>query len=167
MVETEDGHRVHRYTPPFPQLERWMPRAESPLLAATRWRGVRYLAPPASGLLQKCGILDRPAFACRKSIEQRRRLKNLTPRPPPAELPKPWLPTGSVQELPQLPQAPVEVYGPLPLEELGHTGFGDFVSARRTENFSGSPSDLQLHLLRQMPQRMALGLHPFKKCCPA
>lgn len=53
--------------------------AESPLLAATRWRGVRYLAPPASGLLQKCGILDRPAFACQKSIEQRRRLKNMTP----------------------------------------------------------------------------------------
>lgn len=41
------------------------------------------------------------------------------PPPPPADLPKPWLPTGSVQELPQLPQGPVEVYGPLPLEELG------------------------------------------------
>lgn len=41
------------------------------------------------------------------------------PPPPPADLPKPWLPTGSVHELPQLPQAPVEVYGPLPLEELG------------------------------------------------
>lgn len=41
------------------------------------------------------------------------------PPPPPADLPKPWLPTGSVQELPALPQAPVEVYGPLPLEELG------------------------------------------------
>lgn len=41
------------------------------------------------------------------------------PPPPPAELPKPWMPPASPQELPALPQAPVEVFGPLPLEELG------------------------------------------------
>ncbi|CAJ1353639.1 unnamed protein product [Effrenium voratum] len=81
-------------------------------------------------------------------------LRPAMPPPPPAELPAPWMPQGlepALQELPVLPQAPLEVMGPLPLAELGKS---DLFPAR--EGPEGPSPGVQLRVLRSQPDKPAV-----------